>query len=519
MILKDLQPLSIVEDEGFRRLLKILAPLYTVPSRMTITSRIDEKFVALSSIVKEKLTGIDNIVLTSDIWTDKYNSKSYLCLTAHFIEGTKIESINLGVRLLEEAHNAIYLSQILKSFCHEWNIDLNKVIIMITDNAANISKAARDTFGHLPCFAHQLNLVVRDAIKLTPEFKNIVTKVKEIVTFLKRSVEAADELRALQMKTNPNGKHLKVIQESETRWNSTFYMLKRFCKLSEFISTVLFKYSDLQMLSYSDITCIEESLKILFPIESVTVEMSGKKYVTGSKIIPIVHCLNSVISRLNPCNEIAEKLKNNILDQIDTRFYGREYSNQSSIEKNYFLSVATLLDPRFKKLHFTSIMDCSKAITRVSNLLKQRNNIENQANNVNCLKTPPKSNVLSVWNFHDELAYNNTKNGSPNLHFYPKNCVNNLSSDISTELRQFLNTPVSLRETDCLEEWEKLKYVYPNVYEIARKFLLVLGTSVSSERLYSTAGNIISEKRSRLSSNRVSMLIFLNSLKTKYWEM
>ncbi|KYQ53613.1 Zinc finger BED domain-containing protein 1, partial [Trachymyrmex zeteki] len=289
-----LQPLSIVEDEGFQRLFKVVAPLYTVPSRTTITSRIDEKFVALSSIVRDKLTEIDNIVLTSDIWTDKYNSKSYICLTAHFIDGIEIESINLGIRLLEETHNAIYLSEIIKSFCHEWNIDLNKVMVMITDSAANIVKAARDTFGqHLPCFAHQLN-------------------------------------RALQMKTNPNGEHLnKVIQESETRWNSMFYMLERFCKLSEFISTVLFKYSDLQMLSHSDITCIKESLKILSPIESVT--------------------------------------------------------------------------------------------------------------------------------------------------------------------------------------------TYTSLFKIARKFLLVLETSVSSERLYSTAGNIISEKRSRLSSNRVSTLIFLNSLKNKYW--
>lgn len=504
-----MQPLSIVEDEGFRYLLKVVAPLYSVPSRTTITNRIDEKFTVLSTIIKEKLSGVDNIVLTSDIWTDKYNSKSYLCLTAHFIDGTEIESIDLGICLLEEAHNAVYLSKIIRKFCHEWNIDLSKVMVMITDSASNISKAARDTFGqHLPCFAHQLNLVVGDTIKLTPEFKNIVTRVKEIVTFLKRSVKAADELRALQMKTNSNGEHLKVIQECETRWNSTFYMLERFCKLSEYISTVLFKHSDLQMLSHSDITCIKESLKILSPIESVTVEMSSEKYVTGSKVIPIVHCLNYIISRLDPCSVVAEKLKNNILDQINTRFYGGENFNQTSIEKNYFLSIATLLDPRFKKLHFTSILHCTKAMTRVSNLLKLRDAVEDEANHVVNLETPKKSNILSVWDFHDELACNNNA----------KNCGDELTSGIPIELRQFLNTPVSLRETDPLQEWEKLKYVYPNIYKIARKFLLVLGTSVSSERLYSTAGNIISEKRSRLSSSRVSTLIFLNSLKNQYWE-
>jgi len=40
--------------------------------------------------------------------------------------------------------------------------------------------------------------------------------------------------------------------------------------------------------------CIKESLKIFSPIESVVVEMSDKQYITGSKVIPIVHCLNNV---------------------------------------------------------------------------------------------------------------------------------------------------------------------------------------------------------------------------------
>ncbi|KYN18888.1 hypothetical protein ALC57_08794, partial [Trachymyrmex cornetzi] len=190
----------------------------------------------------------------------------------------------------------------------------------------------------------------------------------------------------------------------------------------------------------------KESLKILSPIESVrirrTVEMSGEKYVTGSKVIPIVHCLNNIISRLDPCNAIAEKLENNILDQINMRL-----KNSLRVEKNYFLSIATLLDPRFKKLHFTSIVDCTKAITRVSNLMKRRTNVEDKENQVDCFRTPPphKSGILSVWNFHDELSYNDNA----------KNC----------------------------------------------------------------GDNIISEKRSRLSSNRVSTLIFLNSLKNKYWEL
>ena len=109
---------------------------------------------------------------------------------------------------------------------------------MITDSAANISKAARDIFEPLLCFTtHQLNLIVivGDAIKLASELKNIVAKIKKIVIFLKRLIKVADKLRAFQMKTNSNGEHFKMIQESETRWHSTFYVLESiFCKLSKY---------------------------------------------------------------------------------------------------------------------------------------------------------------------------------------------------------------------------------------------------------------------------------------------
>lgn len=59
---------------------------------------------------------------------------------------------------------------------------------------------------------------------------------------------------------------------------------------------------------------------------------------------------------------------------------------------------------------------------------------------------------------------------------------------------------------------------YPNLYEIAIKYLSIVGTSVPSERLFSKAGNILTEKRSRLSGTRLSKLIFLSSLDEIYWQ-
>ncbi|KAF0744863.1 zinc finger BED domain-containing protein 1-like, partial [Aphis craccivora] len=46
---------------------------------------------------------------------------------------------------------------------------------------------------------------------------------------------------------------------------------------------------------------------------------------------------------------------------------------------------------------------------------------------------------------------------------------------------------------------------------LAKKYLSIVATSVPCERLFSEGGTIISKKRNRLSSERLSQLLFLNS--------
>lgn len=74
--------------------MQIACPLYKIPSRNTIKNKLDMKFDYLSNIFKDKLKDINNISLTSDIWTD-IQMKSYIGLTIHYLEGTKFKSGNI----------------------------------------------------------------------------------------------------------------------------------------------------------------------------------------------------------------------------------------------------------------------------------------------------------------------------------------------------------------------------------------------------------------------------------------
>lgn len=115
MIAKDNLPLKIVDNEGFKYLMKITSPLYKVPCRATIANLIDEKYQLLSSQIKVILKITKQVSLSTHVWTDCCNIKSYLGLTCQFIEGNDIKSIIIGVYELKESHTSDYLRQILKN--------------------------------------------------------------------------------------------------------------------------------------------------------------------------------------------------------------------------------------------------------------------------------------------------------------------------------------------------------------------------------------------------------------------
>ncbi|CAG4981292.1 unnamed protein product [Parnassius apollo] len=167
MICKDNQPFTIVENEGFRHFIKVLAPHYKLRSKTTLTRWVDDKYAALSEVFKEKLSNIVNITLTTDMWSETMSMRSFLGITAHFGEGNDLFSITLGVYESHESHTSEHISEMMLKTCAEWDIDKNKVSAVFTDNAANMVKAVDLAFGkkHIPSYAHILNLVAQNAVQ------------------------------------------------------------------------------------------------------------------------------------------------------------------------------------------------------------------------------------------------------------------------------------------------------------------------------------------------------------------
>ena len=81
---------------------------------------------------------------------------------------------------------------------------------------------------------------------------------------------------------------------------------------------------------------------------------------------------------------------------------------------------------------------------------------------------------------------------------------------IDDELRRYDREPKLPSKGDPLQWWGARKVSFPYLYQIALRHLHIPATSVPSERVFSTAGNVVNLKRASLHPDNVDILIFLH---------
>lgn len=230
MIALDLQPFSVVDDTGFRRFFKALDPSYILPNRKAISNTLlPQLYSKIKQDVLVKVSKASAVCLTTDCWTLK-TTTSFMAVTCHFID----EDFTLLLFLLNcfsftERHIVDNLACELKKITDEWAFTSN-VAACVTDNASNITAAIRKTeWKHVTCFAHTLNLIVRESLK---HIQVTVAKVKNVVEYFHRSTVVTQWLKATQKQMGLEELRLK---QDVIRWNSTYCMLMRFWQQKEAI--------------------------------------------------------------------------------------------------------------------------------------------------------------------------------------------------------------------------------------------------------------------------------------------
>lgn len=307
MVVRDDMPLMTPDKPGFKYFASVATPNWKPPGRKALTERLDKKYSA--AIGPKKLLFKDKYMCTTtDAWTDTHTNRAYLGMTVHYVQGLQLKTEVLGLLKLEGAHDTVNLSAALRMFLSDWDISLSQVSGTVCDNANNMKAGVKSAFGEsklIPCFAHTLNLTVQDALgsrkendKLIPNvpgIPGIISLVSAIVEKSNRSVKFSDAIREAQIRAGIQENNcLLLIKSVVTRWNSTYFMLKRFLTLFEYISLLTYQGFDIVLPSPTEMITLKSIMTILEPFHYATAEMSEAKHTTLSRVIPITKLIRDV---------------------------------------------------------------------------------------------------------------------------------------------------------------------------------------------------------------------------------
>ncbi|XP_073335813.1 E3 SUMO-protein ligase ZBED1-like [Pagrus major] len=473
-IAKDMRPYSVVENTGFRYMVHSLEPRYVIPSQSFFTLKsIPNLYKETKLSVQESLNSAHRVAITWDAWTSKA-TVSYMTVTAHYVSSKwKLMSYVLQTRAMDDSHTGANMCEFLKAMADEWGIEKHD-LVLVTDNASNMSLAAElGNFLHVQCYAHTLNIACQRALKL-PTVARLLGRVRRITAFFHRSTTASHVLEQKQALLELPKHKLKT--DAPTRWNSGFDMVERFLEQQPAVCAVLLSPQvrkgahDICTLSEADVSGAEHLVTALKPMKLATTTMSEESIPTLSVIAPL-HA--QLLANFTTASE----------DDPMTREVVRQEAHMPEEEGD-----------NMAETHDESEDDV------VEEFRVQGPELEEAGSSTPLTPSTPSTlrpSSLTALLGQTFSAVTTVKPKSVQIR-------------VEEEVRRYLEAP-SLPLTDNpLEWWRSNNLMYPRLAKLAKRYLCIPGTSTAAERVFSTAGDIVSAQRSMLTPQHVDQLVFLH---------
>jgi len=153
-----MQPYRSVSKQGFKHLMSVICPGYTIASRQVFAdNKIPALYFEVKRRIKHELNSVQLLSLTFDCWTSNAQ-QPYIGITAHTINSDWVlQTYCVACTILNVAHNASNLKDIIESTLKDWNIPISKVSAATTDNGTNVIKAVQLMgLNHISCFGRTL---------------------------------------------------------------------------------------------------------------------------------------------------------------------------------------------------------------------------------------------------------------------------------------------------------------------------------------------------------------------------
>ena len=418
----------------------------------------------------------------------------------------------LSCRKFNESHKSEHVRSKVRSILDEFELK-NKVKIALRDNAANMVAAFPPELGikGVGCLAHSLQLVVKEQIFSMVSVTSLLKKCRDLCSYANRSTKFNTVMRNqqfIQMGLSEANCLNLPHSDTETRWNSSYYMVEKIIKLKPALVSTLAtdagKDLKIEFLA-KDWELMSQIKKLLAPFEKAT-KMLQYRDASISCFIPIIKTILTDLEDITDKDEGIKSMKRKLLVSMDSRFDHIEYQND--------LAIATYLNPQYKGRFFKD----SATIPRVRDILVDQ--IEARLKDEKGSKPDDSENTLNISDQSDCNNSNSFEKSMANIIQSQSKTQNdsieddlqfNIKRDLkkyeSSKTLPFKNSPLSYwRE----EEFGKQKPWSKALASIAKIYLTAPPTSADVERLFSTVSEILNKRRNRLLPNNAEQLLFVH---------
>ncbi|XP_053085062.1 E3 SUMO-protein ligase ZBED1 [Pangasianodon hypophthalmus] len=280
-------------------------------------------------------------------------------------------------------------------------------------------------------------------------------------------------------------------------------MLKRFLEqqtaiLATLMSKNLRRGTEVHTLSETDISNAEDIVKVMTPIKIASTMMCEEEQPTVSVIAPLQAKL---LKHLEPCEDDTGMTRE--MESVMAADFSYRYTNCRDV-----LLKASALDPRFKGLPFLENEEKKLIFIKLTVEASNSIHVEQQEDSVE--EKPPDPTEEDEIHPAKKLKAMDLLFGN-SFQQMPETCpLSRSASEVSREevLKYRSMAPLPLTESP-LDWWKSHETELPILANLARSYLCIPATSVASERVFSTAGDIVSSQRSSLRPDCVNQLIFL----------
>ena len=226
-IARDIRPIKIVDDEGFRNIISNIDPKLTVPSRQSVVREIKKLHAEKKRETVEAFKNVQDIVMTTDAGTS-LSGKTFIDVNFHWIDGKNLKMKKKTVEVIKvDSKTAVNYRKVTDKVESDHGVS-GKVFLKVTDNENTMAACYNIPGERNGCFSHIQSKASEISLKSSETLKKLRAKLRKISKKSNKSPKFKGLIEKEHISRGLKPKTLK--QEVATRFTATWIMMRSFFK-------------------------------------------------------------------------------------------------------------------------------------------------------------------------------------------------------------------------------------------------------------------------------------------------